>query len=70
MKDYFTLEYSPVQKCFHHDTINNMCRKNLKVFMKGNNRQEPGYTCLGVFETEEARQLASDRLMKLREEIS
>jgi len=61
MKDYFTLEYSPSQKCFHFDTISSMCRINLDILLRGDN-PGLGYICLGIFETEKARQAVADKL--------
>lgn len=64
MQDYYTLEYSPTQKCFHHDTISGMIKHNLSLCLRGG-IDPPGYICLGVFETIEERQVISDHLRKI-----
>ncbi len=64
MQDYYTLEYSPTQKCFHYDTISSMIENNLDLCLKGG-MDPPGYICLGVFKTEEERKAVTDHLRGL-----
>lgn len=62
MKDYYTLEYSPTQKCFHYDQISDMINNNLEACI-GERRSD--YICVGIFKTRQARQAVKDRLSKL-----
>ena len=64
MKDYYTLEYSPKQKCFHYDQISDMIKHNLETcIVPCENR--PDYVCLGIFKTRQERQLVKDQLNEL-----
>jgi hypothetical protein len=64
MQDYYTLEYSPTQKCFHHDTISGMIKYNLSLCLR-DGIDPPGYVYFGVFETTEERQVISNHLRKM-----
>lgn len=62
MKNYYTLEYSPAQKCFHYDQISDMINSNLEACI-GKRRSD--YICVGIFKTRQERQETKDRLDKL-----
>jgi len=64
MKDYYTLEYSPKQKCFHYDQVSGMVKYNIETCMASLDRR-PDYICLGIFATAEERQKVKDFLSDL-----
>ena len=64
MKDYYTLEYSPIQECFHYDQISDMVKSNIETCIKLQ-EERPDYVCVGIFETRQERQTVKDRLSKL-----
>ena len=69
MKNYYTLEYSPLQKCFHYDDVIAMTNHNLDSCLNNTPEDQPGYICLGIFETDEERQGAKNAIEKLLERI-
>lgn len=68
MQNYYTLEYSPSQKCFRHDIVSSMVEHNLHLCLDARFRGEeilPEYICLGIFKTREERQAVTDHLCKI-----
>ena len=61
MKDYHTLEYSPSQKCFHYDQVSGMVEYNIKICSKSA-KEQPGYVCIGIFETKQERDIVRNKL--------
>ena len=64
MKDYYTLEYSPIQECFHYDQISDMVKTNIETCIKACEMRSD-YVCLGIFKTRQDRQLVKDQLSEL-----
>jgi len=69
MKNYYTLEYSPLQKCFHYDWVTDMIKHNLESCLNNTPEDQPGFICLGIFETDQERQAAKNAIEKLLERI-
>lgn len=66
MKDYYTLEYSPLQKCFHYDQVSGMIEHNIKI-CSSSAKEQSGYICLGIFETKQERDIVRNELNYLME---
>jgi len=64
MKNYFTLEYSPLQKCFHYDQISEMIQHNMNICARKSPKNLPGFICIGIFETEQDRQKMKDKIQE------
>lgn len=64
MKNYYTLEYSPIQKCFHYDQMSGMVKTNIETCIKPCEMRSD-YVCLGIFKTRQDRQLVKDQLSEL-----
>jgi hypothetical protein len=61
IKDYVTVEWSPVQKCFHLDQIQHLMENNIGAFCRGKCAH---YLLIGIFETHDE---ASKYIEALRE---
>lgn len=61
MENYYTLEYSPSQKCFHYDQVSDMIKHNLAICAK-NIADQSGYICIGIFKTEHQRDIFRNEL--------
>ena len=60
MRNYYVVEWSPTQQCFHSQTLAEMLRDNLSVF-RGESMTD--YLCIGIFKTSEQ---ASNYIRQLR----
>lgn len=52
INNYWVAEYSSRQKCFHVELVEGMVQTNLKIIARRDYDSEPGFICIGVFETQ------------------